>query len=76
MIEEVTVIMHFCLDDPECGGDYCQVDLIINDKTARCWDDHYHDSGSEKCMSFIEGIKFAQGKSILVHNVDVADYMC
>lgn len=76
MIKEVRVMTHFCSDDVECDGDYCQVDLMIDDKVVKSWGDYYHDNGSEKCASFIEGMKFVQGSSILIHNIDVADYMC
>ena len=76
MIEEVEVVTHFCSDDLECDGDYCQVDLIINDKIIRSWDDYYHDKGAEKCVSLIEGVEFVQCSSILVHNIDIADYTC
>ena len=76
MIKEVTVVTHFCSDDTECDGDYCQVDLMIDDKVARSWDDYYHDQGAEKCKSFIGGMEFIQINSILVHNIDIADYTC
>ena len=76
MIKEIIVVTHFCSDDPECDGDYCQVDLMIDDKMVKSWDDYYHDQGIEKCKSFIEGMEFVQGNPILVRGIDIADYTC
>lgn len=51
-------ITHFPKDDPDCDGDYYDIELRDenNDKIVG-YGDHYHDSGQEKMEGFIQGFR-------------------
>lgn len=69
---KVIIRMHFLKDDKSCGGDYNDVEVIVDGKLAVQYGDHYHDKGTEKAEGFVDGLIFA-GLNPEVKDERVAD---
>lgn len=72
-IKQIDIIEHFAVDDPDCIGDYCSVEIRINNESVIEYDDDYHDKGQEKAQGFIDALKYL-GCYIEPNTDQVADY--
>lgn len=55
----VTVITHYPTDDPDCGGDYANIDIVdAKGKTIAAYGDYYHDKGQEKVQGFLDALRY------------------
>jgi len=67
------VIEHHPDDDPDCGGDYTDIEIVYSGVKIASYGDSYHDQGSEKVKGFIDGVRWMTGESPEVEYNDVAD---
>ena len=66
---KVQLIYHYSVEDEDCGGDYCSVDVMVDGKKVIGYGDYYHDKGAETAGGFIDGLKFVYGEK----NVEVLE---
>lgn len=45
-------------DGEDCGGDYSEVAVILDNKVLVKYGDHYHDKGKETAIGFVDGFNF------------------
>ena len=66
---KLEALTHFPKDDPDCGGDYYDIELIrVEDgKKIGEWGDYYNGKGEEKLEGFVDGLRWA-----LDHYVEMA----
>lgn len=70
----IKVITHFPTDDPECDGDYYDVEVFDQCGTRIvAYGDGYHDRGEEKVDGLIAGLRYESDEEIKVVRVDIAD---
>ena len=53
----IEVITHYPITDPECYGDYWDIEMLINGDLLLEFGDFYHDKGQEKIagiLSFLD----------------------
>ena len=72
-IKSIKVITHFFDNDPECGGDYQSIEVIINNKLVEEYGDYYHDHSQDKIEGFLNGLKWCLGKIPKVKYITKAD---
>ena len=67
-------VTHFHVDDPDCGGDYIDVELLDEQGNVIAeYGDYYHDKGDEKIEGFIDGVEWATGEKVNLEMKDVSD---
>ena len=70
---EITQVIHFAKDDPDCFGDHVDIELIKDGEVIQNYGDYYHDKGQEKVEGFIAGMEYALGATVHLIIKKVAD---
>ena len=63
---KVQMVIHYAEEDSECGGEYYEVDILVDGKKAVTYGDHYHEKGWERAEGFIGGVMFRHKKNVEV----------
>lgn len=74
-IKRLTVITHYCKDDPEFMGDYTSITVKKGDVVLAAFGDAYHDEGQAKLDGFIRGLRLA-GWDVEVTEQCEATFLC
>jgi len=56
-IKKIDVIQHYLIDDKDCIGDYCSVEIRINDEIIIEYGDYYFDRGKERADGFLDALE-------------------
>lgn len=72
---KIEIVTNYCSDDPKFSGDFCEVDIYIDEQLVISYGDYYHDKGWEKVEGFLDAVGY------LVPNVEIkktktATYPC
>jgi len=70
----VKILTHYPVDDPDCTGDYCSVDVLVDGELVRQYGDWYHDKGDVQARAFVEGFLARPHIQADVEYDQVADY--
>ena len=55
---QITVRMHYSVEDPECGSDYYSIEILdAAGKVLQSYGDAYHDKGWEKAEGFLDAMR-------------------
>ena len=72
-IKQIDIIKHFLIDDKDFSGDYCSIELRVNDENVIEYGDDYHDKGDEKVEGFLDALKYL-GCKVEPSHEEIADY--
>ncbi|EKD53103.1 MAG: hypothetical protein ACD_61C00153G0001 [uncultured bacterium] len=69
-----TKIFHYPAEDPDCNGDYCDIELQdSNKKVIATFGSYYDDKGEDKLAGFIEGVEYALNVTVKVVTKNISD---
>ena len=71
---KLEIVTHFLEDDKDYGSDYIDVEVLVDGKVVRKYDDEYHGQGKSRAEGFVDGVKFIQGGTIKERNVADREY--
>ena len=64
---KVQMVMHFGVEDKDCGGEYFEVTVVVDDTVVITYGDDYHEKGEDKALGFIDALRHTAGEE----NVEV-----
>jgi hypothetical protein len=53
----VKIITHYEASDKDCGGEYTEVSIWVDNRLVQQYGDYYHDKGEERAEAFVDGIR-------------------
>lgn len=71
--ERIEVIYHYSKEDPDCDGDYYDVEIFFDEVLVQTYGDYYHDKGSIKVEAWLEGYFAALGITNYESRVETKD---
>ena len=57
-IKKIDVIEHYLTGDKGCIGDYCSVEIRINDESIIEYGDYYFDKGGQSAEGFLDALEY------------------
>lgn len=68
-------VIHYSERDKNCGGDYREIEIFMDDKLVETYGDHYHDKGRDKSEGFYDAVNLLlQEVEWDWETVQIADY--
>jgi hypothetical protein len=58
------VILLHDIEDEDCSGDYCGVEIYQDKNLIQTYGDYYHDKGYEKMEGFFDALSWIQGQEV------------
>ena len=62
-MNKLQIVYYYGCDDEDCGGDYYNVELLINDVSMCMYGDYYHEKGEVAVEAWAEGYILAMAWS-------------
>ena len=72
-MHSIKAVYRYAEEDKDFMGDYCAVDLYVDEKLVHEYGDHYHEHASDKIKGFLQGLDFA-GVKYVFEETGIADY--